>query len=157
MSQKDAPPERDEAAAAFRANEQAGNAKVIDEFRANGGEVAAPYNDPPPMLLLHTIGARSGKEHAVPMRALPDGESLYVFASAHGSQRNPDWYHNIVANPDITIEKGTETIAVRATEVVGAERDAIFARQAARFPVFAEYERKLARTIPVIRLDRRST
>lgn len=133
------------------------NAEVIAEFRANKGEVAAPYENPPPMLLVHTIGAKSGKEHIVPMRAMPDGESLYVFASAHGSDRNPDWYHNIVAHPDITIEKGAETIPVRATEVVGEERDAIFARHAARFPVFAEYARTLDRTIPVIRLDRRTT
>ena len=155
MSQEHAQAERDEAAAAFRANEQDRNAKVIDEFRANGGEVAASYDDPPPMLLLHTIGAMSGKEHIVPMRGLPDGESLYVFASAHGSDRHPDWYYNLVANPDITIEMGTETLAVRATVLHGAERDAIFARHAARFPIFTEYERKLARTIPVIRLDRR--
>jgi deazaflavin-dependent oxidoreductase (nitroreductase family) len=133
------------------------NAEVIAEFRANRGEVAAPYPDPPPMLLLHTIGARSGREHVVPMRCLPDGDALYVFASAHGSARNPDWYHNLVAHPAITIEKGVETIPVHATEVVGAERDAIFARQAVRFPIFAEYQRKLDRTIPVIRLDRRAT
>jgi deazaflavin-dependent oxidoreductase (nitroreductase family) len=132
------------------------NAEVIAEFRANRGEVAAPYDDPPPMLLLHTVGARSGREHVVPMRCLPDGDALYVFASAHGSDRHPDWYRNLVAHPDITIEKGTEAIPVRATEVFGKERDAIFARQAARFPVFAEYERKLDRTIPVIRLDRRA-
>lgn len=132
------------------------NVEVIAEFRANQGDVKAPYDDPPPMLLLHTIGAKSGREHVVPMRGIPDGESLYVFASAHGGVKNPDWYHNIVANPDITIEKGTETISVRATEVVEEERDAIFARQAARFPVYTEYERKLARTIPVIRLDRRA-
>ena len=132
------------------------NAAVIAEFRANRGEVAAPYDDPPPMLLLHTIGARSGKEHVVPMRCLPDGEALYVFASAHGGERHPDWYHNLVAHPEIAIEKGTETIPVRATVVRGEERDAIFARQAARFPVFAEYARRLERTIPVIRLDRRT-
>src|SRR5919112_4198053 len=99
MSQVHAPSDRDEAVAAFRANERSWNAKVIDEFRANGGEVAAPYDDPPPMMLLHTFGARSGKEHIVPMRGLPDGESLYVFASAHGS----NWYYNLVVNPDITI------------------------------------------------------
>ncbi len=131
------------------------NAEVIAEFRANDGEVAAPYDDPPPMLLLHTIGAKSGREHIVPMRAMPDGAALYVFASAHGSARNPDWYHNLKAHPDIVIEKGTETIAVRATELFGAERDAIFARHAARFPTFTEYQRKLERTIPVLRLDRR--
>jgi deazaflavin-dependent oxidoreductase (nitroreductase family) len=132
------------------------NATVIAEFRANQGRVVAPYGDPPPMLLLHTIGARSGKEHVVPMRCLPDGESLYVFASAHGSERHPDWYYNVVAHPDFTIELGTETIPVHATELKSAARDAIFARQSARFPIFADYQRRLSRTIPVIRLDRRT-
>lgn len=132
------------------------NAEVIAEFRANGGEVAADYDDPPPMLLIHTIGARSGREHVVPMRALVDGEALYVFASAHGSPRHPDWYRNLVARPEVEIERGRETVPVRATEVVGAERDAIFARHAARFPVFAAYARRLERTIPVIRLDPRA-
>src|SRR3954453_21627182 len=110
------------------------NEAVIAAFRANKGEIPAPYDDPPPMLLLHTIGAKSGKEHLVPMRCLPDGNSLFVFGSAHGSERNPDWYYNLVAHPDITIEKGTETIPVHATELHGEERDEIFARQAARFP-----------------------
>jgi deazaflavin-dependent oxidoreductase (nitroreductase family) len=137
--------------------EKTWNAAVIAEFRANGGKVAAPYDDPPPMLLLHTIGARTRREHVVPMRCLPDGDSWYVFASAHGSDRHPDWYRNVVAHPDFAIEQGTETIPVRTTELLGEERDAIFARQAARFPIFAEYERKLGRTIPVIRLDRRTT
>ncbi len=141
----------------YRATERAGNAPVIAEFRAKRGEVTAPYDDPPPMLLLHTIGARSGREHVVPMRCLPDGDRLYVFASAHGSDRHPDWYHNVIAHPDFTIEKGTETILVHATQAHGAERDAVFSRQAARFPVFAEYERTLRRTIPVIRLERRTT
>jgi deazaflavin-dependent oxidoreductase (nitroreductase family) len=133
------------------------NAAVIAEFRANKGEVPAPYDDPPPMLLIHTIGARSGREHVVPMRCLPDGDTLYIFGSAHGSERHPDWYYNIIAHPDITIEKGTESIEVHATEVHDEEREAIFARQAARFPIFAEYERRLRRTIPVIRLDSLAT
>ena len=148
--------DRSEAIAAYRATERAGNAPVIAEFRANRGEVAAPYDDPPPMLLLHTTGAKSGREHVVPMRCLPDGERLYVVASAHGSDHHPDWYHNFIAHPDFTIEKGAETNPVHATEVHGAERDAVFARQAARFSVFAEYERTLRRTIPVIRLERRT-
>jgi deazaflavin-dependent oxidoreductase (nitroreductase family) len=131
------------------------NAEVIAEFRANSGMVAAPYDDPPPMLLVHTIGRRSGNEHIVPMRCLPDGNVLYIFASAHGSDRHPDWYHNIVAHPDIVIEMGTKTIPVHATVLDGDERDAIFARQADRFPVFANYQSRLTRTIPVIRLDRR--
>ena len=149
--------DRAEAIAEYRSTERAGNAPVIAEFRANRGEVAAPYDDPPPMLLLHTIGTKSGREHVVPMRCLPDGDRLYVFASAHRSERHPDWYHNVIAHPDFTIEKGTETIPVHANEVHGAERDAVFARQAAKFPVFAEYERTLRRTIPVIRLERRTT
>jgi deazaflavin-dependent oxidoreductase (nitroreductase family) len=136
-------------------DEREGNAAVIAEFRANGGAVKSPYDDPPPMLLLHTIGARTGREHVVPIRCLPDEDSWYVFASARGSDRHPDWYRNVVVHPDFTIEKGTETVPVHATELFGAERNAVFGRQAARFPIFAEYERKLQRTIPVIRLDRR--
>ncbi|KAB8145898.1 nitroreductase family deazaflavin-dependent oxidoreductase [Chloroflexia bacterium SDU3-3] len=129
------------------------NAKVIAEFRANGGQVQAAYDNPPPMLLLHTVGAKSGKLHIVPMRTLEHGGAMYVFASAHGRDRHPDWYYNLIAHPEIVIEKGTQTIAVRATEVLGEERDAIFALQAARFPLFAEYAQKLSRVIPVIRLD----
>ena len=132
------------------------NAEVIAEFRANRGAGASPYPDPPLMLLLHTIGAKSGREHIVPMRCLPDGDRLHVLASAHGSARHPDWYHNLVAHPDIVIEHGVETIPVRATELHGAERDAIFARHAARFPIFADRARTLACTIPVMGLDRPS-
>lgn len=135
--------------------EREANAAVVAEFHANAGDVAAPYDNPPPMLLLHTIGARSGREHIVPMRCLPVGDALYVFATAHGSPGHPDWYYNVVANPDFVIEKGTQAVPVHATELIGAERDAIFARQAARFPIYREYERKLARTIPAIRLDPR--
>jgi deazaflavin-dependent oxidoreductase (nitroreductase family) len=139
----------------FRTVEREGNAGVIAEFRANGGRVAAPFPDPPPMLLVHTIGRKSGREHIVPMRCLVDGETLYIFGSAHGHDTHPDWYWNLLANPEIAIEQGTETIPVRATELHGDERAAIFARHAARFPVFAKYEAELARAIPVIRLDRR--
>jgi deazaflavin-dependent oxidoreductase (nitroreductase family) len=131
------------------------NAAVIDVFRANAGEVPAPYENPPPMLLVHTIGRRTGQEYITPMRARPDGDAWYIFASAHGSDRNPDWYRNLVANPEIAIEIGTETIPVRATVLEGPERDRIFAAHAADFPVFADYQARLARTIPVVRLDRR--
>ena len=144
-----------DARAEFRAAEQAGNAAIIAELRANGGEVAAPFPNPPPMLLLHTIGAKSGEEHIVPMRCLANGEAFQAFGSAHGSDRDPDWASNLRAHPDIVIELGVETIPVRATERHGSARDAIFARQAARFPVFADYERRPARTVPVFRLDRR--
>jgi len=131
------------------------NAEVIAEFRANGGIVAAPYPDPPPMLLVHTTGHRSGRDHITPMRCLPEGGHWYVFASAHGSDRHPDWYLNLVANPDTTIEVGAETIPVRATVLSGDERDTVFAIQVDRFPYFGELQARLERTIPVIRLDRR--
>jgi deazaflavin-dependent oxidoreductase (nitroreductase family) len=119
--------------------EQEWNAPVIAEFRANGGMVAAPYDNPPPMLLLHTLG----------------GDAMYVFGSAHGSERHPDWYYNVIANPDFLVEKGTETFTVHATEVTGEERERIFRAHAAQFPVFAEYEQKLQRAIPVLKLERR--
>jgi deazaflavin-dependent oxidoreductase (nitroreductase family) len=89
------------------------------------------------------------------MRARPDGDAWYVIASAHGSDRNPDWFRNLVANPEITIEIGTETVPVHATVLEGDARDRVFAAHAADFPVFAEYEARLARTIPVVRLNRR--
>jgi deazaflavin-dependent oxidoreductase (nitroreductase family) len=135
--------------------EQEWNAPIIAEFRANGGEVAAPYDNPPPMLLLHTVGARSGREHIVPMRARIEGDAMYVFGSAHGSARHPDWYRNVMANPDFLVEKGTETFMVHASEVTGAERERVFRAHASTFPVFADYEQKLERTIPVLKLERR--
>jgi deazaflavin-dependent oxidoreductase (nitroreductase family) len=107
------------------------------------------------MLLLHTIGARSGREHIVPMRARIEGDAMYVFGSAHGSARQPDWYRNVLANPDFQVEKGTETFQVHATEVTGAERERVFRAHAETFPVFADYEQKLERTIPVLKLERR--
>jgi deazaflavin-dependent oxidoreductase (nitroreductase family) len=131
------------------------NAEVIAEFRANGGAVAAPYDNPPPMVLLHTIGARTGREHIVPMRALVEGETLYVFASAHGSARHPDWYRNVIANPDFDIEIGTDTIAVHATEITGSEREAVLARWIERVPVVAGVIERTPREIPVIRLTPR--
>lgn len=135
--------------------EQEWNAPIIAEFRENGGEVAAPYDNPPPMLLLHTIGARTGREHIVPMRTRIEGDAMYVFGSAHGSARHPDWYRNVIANPDFMVEKGTEIFRVHATELTGAERERVFRAQATQFQVFADYEQKLDRTIPVLKLERR--
>lgn len=131
------------------------NAEIIAEFRANSGNIQAPYDDPPPMLLLHTIGARSGREHIVPMRGLPDGDALYVFATAHSSPRNPDWYYNLLANPDIVIERGTDTIPVRATLLQDDERRAIIDRWIARVPPVRAVFEKTAREVPVFRLDPR--
>jgi deazaflavin-dependent oxidoreductase (nitroreductase family) len=131
------------------------NAEVIAEFRANGGEVAAPYDDPPPMVLLHTIGARSGREHVVPMRAMPDGDAFYVFATAHGSDRNPDWFHNVVAHPEFTIELGAATTPVRSTVLAGAERAEILRRWRERVPLVTGVLDRTPREVPVVRLDPR--
>lgn len=132
------------------------NEAVIAEFRANGGVVRAPYDDPPPMVLLHTIGRRTGREHVVPMRALVEGDAIHVFATAHGSDRDPDWLRNVAANPDLTIEIGPEIVPVHATILSGAERSAALARWVARVPPVAGVLARIAREVPVVRLERRS-
>jgi deazaflavin-dependent oxidoreductase (nitroreductase family) len=132
------------------------NAQIIEEFRANAGKVGGQF-DGAPLLLLHTTGARSGQERVHPVVYLADGDRLYVFASKAGAPTNPDWYHNLVANPDVTLELGSETVPARATPLEGEERDRVFRRQAERMPGFADYERKAqGRVIPVIALDRAS-
>ncbi len=129
------------------------NDEVIASFRATNGDVPAPYDDPPPMVLLHTIGRRTGREHVVPMRGLADADSVYVFATAHGSDRDPDWYRNLVANPDFDIEIGAETIPVHATVLAGDERDAVLARWIERVPPVAAVFERTARVVPVVRLS----
>jgi deazaflavin-dependent oxidoreductase (nitroreductase family) len=132
------------------------NARIIEEFRANEGKVGGQFEGAP-LLLLHTTGARSGQDRVHPVVYLADGDRLYVFASKAGAPTHPDWYHNLVANPDVTLEVGTETVPARATPLQGEERDRIFRRQAERMPGFADYERKAGgRVIPVVALDRSS-
>ena len=130
------------------------NAQIIAEFRANHGRVGGNFEGAP-LLLLHTKGAKSGQERISPMMYLRDGERWLVFASKAGAPTNPDWYHNLTANPDATIEVGDETIEVRAEELPRAERDEKYAEQAALYPGFADYERKTDRVIPVMALTRR--
>ena len=127
------------------------NATIIDEFRANAGQLGGNFEGAP-MLLLHTRGARSGEPRVHPMMYLLDGERYLVFASKAGADTNPAWYHNLVAHPDVTIEVGDGEVAVRATELKGAERDQWYAEQARRYPGFADYERKTSRVIPVMAL-----
>jgi len=129
------------------------NAKIIAEFRANDGKVGGPFEDAP-VLLLHTTGARSGLERVNPMMYLVDGGRTYVFASKAGADTHPDWYHNLVAHPEVTVELGAETFSADAATVVGAERDRVYAIQAQRYPGFAEYEAKTTRVIPVVELVR---
>jgi deazaflavin-dependent oxidoreductase (nitroreductase family) len=130
------------------------NAQNIAEFRKNHGKVGG-YFLGAPLLLLDTIGRRSGKLHVCPVMYLKDGERLLVFASKGGSDSHPDWYFNLKANPDFQIEIGDERKDVHAEEITGSERDLMYNRQAALYPRFGDYQRKTRRTIPVIALTRR--
>ena len=129
------------------------NRQIIEEFRANGGKVAQ-FGDAP-MVILHTIGARSGQLREIPLVAFVDGDRLVVFASPAGAPKPPDWYHNLVANPEIEVEYGTERFNVRVTELTGGERDDYYGRQVDLMPQFGEYETKAGdRVIPVLAMDR---
>jgi deazaflavin-dependent oxidoreductase (nitroreductase family) len=131
------------------------NTKIIEEFRANDGRVGGQF-DGAPLLLLHTTGAKSGAERVNPMMYQADGDHLAVFASKAGAPTNPDWYHNLRANPNATVEVGAETVPVVAREAEGEERDRIWTRQKELFPGFADYEEKTTRQIPVVVLERTS-
>ena len=129
------------------------NAQIIEEFRANGGKVGGQFEGAP-LLLLHSTGAKSGQERVNPMMYQADGDRFAVFASRGGSPTNPDWYHNLVAHPEATIEVGEETIPVVARVAEGDERERIWERQKREWPGFADYERRTTRQIPVIILER---
>ena len=130
------------------------NQQVIAEFRATGGRVGGRL-DGTPLLLLTTIGAKSGRARITPLAYLPDGDRFLIFASHAGAPTHPDWYHNLRAHPDVTVEVGTETIPVTAVELTGAERDRWYAEQAQRIPRFGEYQQQTSRRIPVLALYRR--
>ena len=130
------------------------NRDIIEEFRANGGRVGRPF-DGRPVLLLHTTGARSGAERVNPVVYQADDGRWVVFASKGGAPTNPDWFHNLRAHPEATIEVGTDTVPVVARVAEGDERDRLWTRQKDLMPGFAEYERKTTRQIPVVVLERR--
>jgi deazaflavin-dependent oxidoreductase (nitroreductase family) len=135
------------------------NTKIVAEFRANEGRVGGPFEGAP-ITLLHHRGRRSGRKYVTPMMYLSDDASpdtIYVFASKAGATEHPDWYRNAVEASTAEVEVGTERYAVTVTDVTGAERDRVYAKQARRYPGFAEYEEKTAgvRTIPVLALRRR--
>ena len=128
------------------------NKGIIDEFRANGGKVGGPFEGAP-LLLLHTIGAKSGQARVNPMMYLADGDNYVVFASKAGAPTNPDWYHNLVANPRASIEVGDKTINVVARVADDETREPLWSTQKERYPGFAEYEAKTDRQIPVVVLE----
>jgi deazaflavin-dependent oxidoreductase (nitroreductase family) len=134
------------------------NATTIAEFRANEGRVGGNFEGAP-LVLVHHRGRKSRREYVNPMMYLPhevDPDVIYVFASRGGAPTNPDWYHNLTAAGEGSVERGTETYRVTVRDVTGAERDRIYADQAKRYPGFAEYARQTAgvRVIPVLELRR---
>jgi len=128
------------------------NQSVIEEFRKNSGRVAAFARQP--LLLLHHRGAKTGIERVNPVARQDLDHGWAVFASKGGAPTNPDWYHNLVTNPDATVEVGTETVAIRARVADAEERGRIWEEQKRRNPGFADYEAKTARQIPVVILER---
>ncbi len=130
------------------------NAKVIDEYRANGGELSGGFAGES-LILVHHFGAKSGTERISPLAVYAEGERLFVFASKAGLPENPGWYYNLMAHPDVTVELGDETFPVRATEITGPERDEIYAKNVEKRPQFGEYQANVDRLIPVVELVRR--
>ncbi|GAA2423573.1 nitroreductase/quinone reductase family protein [Streptomyces macrosporus] len=127
------------------------NQWVIDEFRANDGRVGGPFEGGR-LILLTTVGARSKAPHTTPLGYLPDGERILVVASAGGAPKHPDWFHNLVANPRVTVEDGVFTYEAEATVLEGAERDRLFARAVEADPGWAEYQERAGRVLPVVAL-----
>lgn len=122
------------------------NNKVIEEFRANGGAA--------PLILLTTRGAKTGQPRIIPLMHVPYGNAVLAVASKGGAAQNPDWYHNVLAHPDVTVEVGTEKFETTARVLSGAEREKAFAKAVEVFPPYGEYQEKAPREIPVIVLER---
>lgn len=128
------------------------NQQVIEEFRANSGRVGGMFANAR-LLLLTTVGARSGAPHTIPLGYLPDGDRILVIGSAGGAPNHPAWYHNLVANPRVTVENGTFTYHAQATVLEGAERDRAFARAVEADPGWGDYQARVARVLPVVALQ----
>ncbi len=125
------------------------NKSIIDEFRANSGKVGGHFAGRT-LLLLHTIGAKSGQERVNPVAYVKDGDRLVIIASKGGAPTNPDWYYNILAHPLVTVEVGTEKFQARAAVASEPERTRFYKKMIEMAPSFAEYQQKTTRTIPVI-------
>jgi deazaflavin-dependent oxidoreductase (nitroreductase family) len=129
------------------------NKQIIEEFRANEGRVGGYFANGT-LLVLHTTGAKSGKERVNPVATIEDGDRLVVIASKGGAPSNPDWYYNIVANPVVGVEFGSEEFQAQATVLSEPERTEVFEKMARVYPGFSEYEEKTTRIIPVVTLSR---
>jgi deazaflavin-dependent oxidoreductase (nitroreductase family) len=128
--------------------------RVINEFRANGGKVGGFFEDIP-LLLITTTGAKSGQPRTTALSYVADGERYIIAAAAGGAARHPDWYYNLVAHPDLTVEVGTEKFEATAVVTTGAERTALYDQVVAQRPRLADYQAKTTRQIPLITLNRR--
>ncbi len=129
------------------------NQAIIDEFRANSGKVGGHFADRT-LLLLHTVGAKSGQERVNPLAYIKDGDRFVITASKGGAPTNPDWYYNILAHPLVTVEAGTERFQARAEVAPEPERTRLYSKMVEVNPGFAEYQQKTTRVIPVITLTR---
>jgi len=129
------------------------NQAVIDEFRANSGRVGGRWEGGQ-LLLLTTTGAKSGRRRTTPVVYMTDAARLLVFASHGGRPTSPDWYHNLVANPTVTVEVGNEKYEAKAAVLSGEERDRLYALQAEKAPAFAQYQANTSRKIPVVALEK---
>jgi len=125
------------------------NTSIIEEFRANGGKVGGQFAGRT-LLLLHTTGAKTQETRVNPVAYTTDGERLVIIASKGGAPTHPAWYHNLVANPVVTVEVGTEKFQARAAVVAEPERTRLYDKMVAVMPGFAEYQRRTTRLIPVI-------
>ena len=130
------------------------NKKIIEEFRANQGKVGGNFENMT-LLLLHTIGAKSGLPRLNPTAYTEDGDRLVIIASKGGADTHPDWYYNVVANSNVTVEVGTEKYDAVASVEQEPERTRLYDQMAAQYPGFEEYRQKTSRIIPVITLKRK--
>lgn len=130
------------------------NKQIIKEFRDNDGAVGGMFEGKP-LVLLHTRGAKTGEPRTNPLMYDTDGDDLVMAASMGGAPRNPDWYHNLLANPDVEVEFGDATKPMRARVAGDEERDRRYAKLADQYPQFADYEQSTDRTIPIVVLSPR--
>ncbi len=129
------------------------NQRVIDEFCRNGGKVGGQFANAP-LLLLTTTGAKTGRSLTKPLAYTIDGDKIVIIASYAGAPKNPAWFNNIVANPVVTVELGVERFQAHARVVTGAERQRLYDNQASQMAIFADYQKKTTREIPVVVLER---
>ena len=129
------------------------NKKIIEEFRANGGKAGGMFANAP-MILITMTGAKSGQTRTTPLVYSKDGDRYVVIASMAGAPNNPDWYYNLKAHPDVSVEIAGEKFQVKARITSGEERERLFNHQAAQLPVFDDYRKKTTRQIPVFVLER---